>query len=182
MVAISEEIKRVVQAASEINIVAINANLIAKRAGVSARGFGVVSSELRLFSLLLNDTMAEMAGRMARIVFGSANLLKMERESAFLAKASAKYMDGPMAILDRKLDVVRASLESDNLILGRQVMLSIRAAKTAEALVRSAKIEAVHGGGLEANLSQVATRIEASIALISDILGALRRWVEVGKA
>lgn len=49
IVRINEEIKRVVSVAFKINIMALNAIFLAKRAGNAALGFGVLSNELRVF-------------------------------------------------------------------------------------------------------------------------------------
>ena len=50
IVRISEEIKRVVATAFKINLMAMNAIFLAKRAGQSALGFGVLSNDLRRFA------------------------------------------------------------------------------------------------------------------------------------
>jgi methyl-accepting chemotaxis protein len=50
IVRINEEIKAVVGVAFKINIMALNAIFLAKRAGTAALGFGVLSNELRTFS------------------------------------------------------------------------------------------------------------------------------------
>jgi len=46
IVHINEEIKRVVGVSVKINIMALNAIFLAKRAGTAALGFGVLSNEL----------------------------------------------------------------------------------------------------------------------------------------
>ena len=57
IVRINEEIKRVVSVAFKINIMALNAIFLAKRAGNAALGFGVLSNELRVFSKDLRESM-----------------------------------------------------------------------------------------------------------------------------
>lgn len=57
IVRINEEIKRVVKVSFKINIMALNAIFLAKRAGTAALGFGVLSNELRVFSQDLRDCM-----------------------------------------------------------------------------------------------------------------------------
>jgi len=49
IVQINEEIKSIVAVAFKINIMALNAIFLAKRAGTTALGFGVLSNELRVF-------------------------------------------------------------------------------------------------------------------------------------
>ena len=53
VVAINEETRRVVAIAFEINISALNAMLVALRAGEAALGFNVVSKEMRVFAASL---------------------------------------------------------------------------------------------------------------------------------
>ena len=50
IVRINEQIKVVVGVSFKINIMALNAIFLAKRAGTAALGFGVLSNELRVFS------------------------------------------------------------------------------------------------------------------------------------
>ena len=62
IVRINEEIKRVVSVSFKINIMALNAIFLAKRAGTAALGFGVLSNELRVFSQDLRDSMTALNG------------------------------------------------------------------------------------------------------------------------
>ncbi|HOI51537.1 MAG TPA: chemotaxis protein, partial [Azonexus sp.] len=57
IVRINEEVKAVVAVAFRINLMALNAIFLAKRAGINARGFGVLSNELRVFSQDLRTQM-----------------------------------------------------------------------------------------------------------------------------
>ena len=62
IVRINEEIKRVVGVSFKINIMALNAIFLAKRAGTAARGFGVLSNEFRTFSQDLKNGMDKLTG------------------------------------------------------------------------------------------------------------------------
>ena len=62
IVRINEEIKIVVSVAFKINIMALNAIFLAKRAGTAALGFGVLSNELRVFSKDLRTCMQSLTG------------------------------------------------------------------------------------------------------------------------
>ena len=62
IVRINEQIKRVVGVSFKINIMALNAIFLAKRAGTAALGFGVLSNELRIFSQDLRDFMSSLTG------------------------------------------------------------------------------------------------------------------------
>ncbi|MDP1636269.1 MAG: hypothetical protein Q8L69_16505, partial [Gallionellaceae bacterium] len=60
IVRINEEIKSVVSTAFKINLMAMNAIFLAKRAGQSALGFGVLSNELRRFAADLQQQMTAL--------------------------------------------------------------------------------------------------------------------------
>jgi len=57
-IAINENLKKVIEISNQINIVAMNAILIAKRAGQQSSGFRVVAMELRLFSQKIEEIMS----------------------------------------------------------------------------------------------------------------------------
>ena len=57
----NEDIKKVIRISSGVNLVALNAMLVAKRSGERSRGFAVVSSELRVFSRKLEGAMTGWA-------------------------------------------------------------------------------------------------------------------------
>ena len=60
-VRLNEGIKGVVLIAFQINIMALNAILLAHRAGEVALGFGVISKELRSLSVELTGLMQELS-------------------------------------------------------------------------------------------------------------------------
>lgn len=75
IVHINEEIKSVVATAFKINLMAMNAIFLAKRAGQTALGFGVLSNELRRFATDLQKQMSllrEMTyGSVATLIWSS---------------------------------------------------------------------------------------------------------------
>jgi hypothetical protein len=77
IVRINEEIKRVVSVAFKINIMALNAIFLAKRAGNAALGFGVLSNELRVFSRDLRESMMSLTQLIHDLV-GEVSVILLE--------------------------------------------------------------------------------------------------------
>ena len=88
IVRINEEIKSVVGVAFKINIMALNAIFLAKRAGTAARGFGVLSNELRVFSQDLRDCMGTLTGLIHGCVNEVSLVLQDLRHTGLLHQAA----------------------------------------------------------------------------------------------
>lgn len=180
VVRINEEIKKVVRISSEVNLVALNAMLTAKRSGEKSRGFGVVSSELRVFSGKLEHFMTDLEAPIFELLMGVAQRLKQARVQRHFALAmhggdSAKRLLTP--VLARKEAELAAGGEVVKRDWKRLSMLLDRALQLCEmggALSRSAKIEAVYGGDMTASLKQVSNQIEQTVESILTIIKALR--------
>ncbi|MFA5242752.1 MAG: methyl-accepting chemotaxis protein [Sulfuricella sp.] len=180
VVRINEEIKKVVRISSEVNLVALNAMLTAKRSGEKSRGFGVVSSELRVFSGKLEHFMTDLEAPIFELLKGVAQRLKQARVQRHFALAmlggdSAKRLLTP--VVARKGAELAAGGEMVKRDWKRLSMLLNRALQLCEmggALSRSAKIEAVYGGDMTASLKQVSNQIEQTVESILTIIKALR--------
>lgn len=181
MVTIHEESKRVLATSSEINLVAINAMLMAKRAGSRSRGFSVVAAELRRFSADLDALMREFSGAIARFVRASAQSLREERQHRYLLRAATGragvHMQGVLARKAVERAALAASLGNHADDLARRTRQAHRQARAALALARSARIEAVHGGDMAKQLRQVADHVDATVDRIMTSLLALERWI-----
>jgi hypothetical protein len=88
IVHINEEIKRVVGVSVKINIMALNAIFLAKRAGTAALGFGVLSNELRVFSQDLRTCMESLNGLIHACVNQVSIGLKGIRTGRLLSEAA----------------------------------------------------------------------------------------------
>ena len=88
IVRINEEIKRVVGVSFKINIMALNAIFLAKRAGTAALGFGVLSNELRFFSQDLRTCMESLTGLIHGCVDEVSIVLKDIRFTRLLRQAA----------------------------------------------------------------------------------------------
>ena len=78
-VAINQGLKQVVDISHQINLVAMNAILVAKRAGTQSAGFKVVAMELRLFSQKMEESMAKLSLMIFQLVRRIAALRKLEK-------------------------------------------------------------------------------------------------------
>jgi len=180
VVKINEEIKKVMRISSEVNLVALNAMLTAKRSGEKSRGFGVVSSELRVFSGKLEHFMSDLEAPIFELLKGVAQLLKQARVQRHFVAAMrggdrAKRLLTP--VLARKAAELSVGGEMVQRDWRRLSMLLKRALQLCEmggALSRSAKIEAVYGGDMTASLKQVSNQIEQTVESILAIIKTLR--------
>jgi methyl-accepting chemotaxis protein len=174
IVRINEEIKSVVSTAFKINLMAMNAIFLAKRAGQSALGFGVLSNELRRFA---SDLQVQMAG-LRETTYGSVAtvtaLLKQSRISRLLERARTEAQGDGKALIqglaNRRDETTLARNDEQMAALNRR--LSHMIADTAQlvelgsVLARSAKIEAAYGGVFSVSLMQVSSDFERTIGEI----------------
>lgn len=179
IVRINEEIKTVVNVAFKINIMALNAIFLAKRAGTAARGFGVLSNELRVFSQDLRDCMATLTGLIHGCVDEVSRVLQDIRHTRLLREAVA------MSSVPRLAEVL-ATREAEN--AGHQQQLTSLRKKLQRALddafqlvelggvlAKSAKIEAAYGQSFAVPLAQVSGEFDGIVEEIRRSLESLRR-------
>lgn len=178
IVRINEEIKAVVSVAFKINIMALNAIFLAKRAGTAARGFGVLSNELRVFSQDLRDCMSSLGSLVHGCVNGVSWMLQDIRQTRLLRQAAALSQEAHMAaVLARR----EAENERHAASLARQRKQLKRALEDAFCLVelggvlaKSAKIEAAYGQSFALPLAQVSGEFDSIVEEIRASLESLR--------
>lgn len=171
IVRISEEIKGIVATAFKINLMAMNAIFLAKRAGQSALGFAVLSNELRRFAADLQQQMAELREATYGSVATVTTQVKQARITRLLERARSEAQVDGQALLRELLCSRDASIlafgEGQMAALNRHLAQMIgdttRLVETGGLLVRSAKIEAAYGGEFSASLMQVSSDFEKSI-------------------
>ncbi len=171
IVRINEEIKIVVSTAFKINLMAMNAIFLAKRAGQSALGFGVLSNELRRFASDLQQQMAALREATYGSVATVTALLKQSRISRLLERARIEAQGEGKSLIqnlaNRRDDSTLAKSDEQMAALNRR--LSQMIADTAQlvelgsVLARSAKIEAAYGGAFSVSLMQVSSDFETTI-------------------
>ena len=165
MVKINEEIKKVVNLSYGMSLVATNAMLVSKRAGERSRGFGVVSSELRMFSGKLRETMNGLGLRIFDLINDVAAIQKQSHERDHLQRAidqndkMNEFMGDCFVRKEEVLLRISQSMEKDQDQLLSQVRRTLQLCDMGTSLARSAKIESVYGGDMSGTLKQVASQI-----------------------
>jgi hypothetical protein len=169
-VSINENLKNVIAISGQINIVAMNAILVAKKAGQQSAGFRVVAMELRLFSQKIEEMMAFLGNLIFQLVRQIAELRKMEKRLNLLAMTMSKN-DASQVRLENSYRQRQsayankyASAQDDWGRLEKEIGRSFSLCSAGAMLSHNGRIEAAYGGTMLADMQQVATRIE-------DILG-----------
>lgn len=179
IVNINEEIKRVVSVAFKINIMALNAIFLAKRAGNSALGFGVLSNELRVFSKDLRESMMSLTSLIHTLVSEASVVLQESRQDVLFAEA-ARLSPGNARVVAvaESRESRRAEREDRISALRRQLRLAVddaaRLVELGGVLAKSAKIEAAYGAGFASSLSQVSGEFDGIVEEIRASLDKLR--------
>lgn len=179
IVRINEEIKHVVAVAFRINIMALNAIFLAKRAGSAALGFGVLSNELRVFSNDLRESMMALTRLIHAAVSEVSIVLQGARQKELIRTTAEILPDASLLqhVLDRhQLRHAEHAERIDS--LRRQLWLAVEdAARLVELggiLAKSAKIEAAYGGSFAVSLGQVSGEFDGVVGEIRQSLDKLR--------
>ncbi len=181
IVGINEEIKAIVATAFKINLMALNAIFLAKRAGRAALGFGVLSNELRGFSVELSEQMRglrEMTSGSVKLV---TDLVKEARRSRIMERTEVQSQGRASAILRAVTGRVSLHPGGNGELANLRFQLTQRLDDTwrlvelGSVLARSAKIEAAYGGGFSGPLMQVSTDFEQIISIIKASLESLKK-------
>ena len=176
----NEDIKKVIRISSGVNLVALNAMLVAKRSGERSRGFAVVSSELRVFSHNLDGAMSGLGTLIFELVRDAAAMQKQRQEHGRLlaimvqGKRMRELVEPALARVDERICGTVQEIGRDWQKLRLQLNRVLQLCETGGSLARSAKIEAVYGGDMSAILKQVANRIEETVNEIFSTLKLLR--------
>lgn len=183
IVRINEEIKTVIATAFTINLMAMNAIFLAKRAGTAALGFGVLSNELRRFAIDLQKQMAMLSEMTYDSVSTVTALLKQARLNQVLEKTldvSSGVGKGLVEnVLRNRLDGALAERQEQSGAVSRRLSQmitdTVQLVELGSVLARSAKIEAAYGGNLSIPLTQVSSDFEQSISEIQRSLEKLTK-------
>lgn len=183
IVHINEEIKSVVATALRINLMAMNAIFLAKRAGRSALGFGVLSNELRTFALDLQRQMAALREMTYGSVATVTATVKQARLNNLLERTRAGSSGATRAMVEDHMRTAHAQAmegrreqsEVANRRLSQMIADTVQLVELGIVLARSAKIEAAYGGGFSASLMQVSSDFEQAIGHIQRSLENLTK-------
>lgn len=180
IVQINEEIKRVVGVSVKINIMALNAIFLAKRAGTAALGFGVLSNELRVFSQDLRNCMGTLNGlihacvnqvtvglqaiRMVRLLGEAAALTPQQKSIACVLQNHQQENERRATKLSALRRQLKGALED-----------AFQMVELGGVLAKSAKIEAAYGQSFAPSLAQVSGEFDGVVEEIRGSLESLRR-------
>ncbi|HMV16525.1 MAG TPA: chemotaxis protein [Zoogloea sp.] len=177
IVRVNEEIKAVVATATRINLMALNAIFLAKRAGNAALGFGVLSNELRRFAQDLTRHMAVLRDMTSGSVGSVTGVVQHQRNSRILSEAIRLSGEGVPGVdmarrrCNQRLARELASLRGLDQRLRAAVEETQQLVELGGVLARSAKIEAAYGGGFSPALMQVSTDF-------ADVIAQIKRSLE----
>lgn len=179
IVRINEQIKVVVGVSFKINIMALNAIFLAKRAGTAALGFGVLSNELRVFSQDLRNCMASLTTLIHDCVNEVSVVLQDIRHTRLLREAAEMAPDSAAVNVlaqreaeNEKHDQQLASLRKQ---LKRALEDAFQMVELGGVLAKSAKIEAAYGQTFAVPLAQVSGEFDGIVEEIRSSLESLRR-------
>jgi hypothetical protein len=186
IVRINEEIKSVIARAFKINLMAMNAIFLAKRAGQSALGFGVLSNELRRFAMDLQRQMTQLRETTYGSVATVTALVKQARLNNVLERARREANGIGRGVIDEFMRGrhgfaharQREQIGALNRRLSQMIADTSQLVELGSVLARSAKIEAAYGGPFSAALMQVSSDFENTIGEIQRSLASLSKQQE----
>lgn len=181
IVRINEDIKSVVRLASRINMLALNAILLSRKAGAVALGFGVISDELRFFSKTLTQNMHNLM-QLSYSSIQTVSLYQRHMRMSQLMALASQQIDEPAY-----KNSIRVSLERDLLLRNNtsktyeclQQLLhdADDTSRFGSVIARALKIEATYGGSFSAMLMQIAMEFGLFIDAIPEIINRLNNSV-----
>lgn len=182
----NEEIKTVVTRASRINLMAMNAIFLAKRAGQSALGFGVLSNELRRFAMDLQKQMTQLREMTYGSVGSVTALVKQSRLNRVLERTRKESTGIGRSLIEESMrgrhGIAHARQREQIAALNRRLTQMIadttQLVELGSVLARSAKIEAAYGGPFSIALMQVSSDFERTIGEIQRSLESLSKQQE----
>lgn len=186
--AVNEAIKEAIAASEFISLIAVNASLVAGRAGSNAAGYCVVAGELRMFSARMAKTMqgwSALIFALVRETARSRNQARYLNKLRLTGRYSAKAQESIAAAYMRGRNTLE-KLTQDNSVRVIELQSLIRRTEkqrvTGEVIARSAMIESAYGGAMRPALQQIAKDIDNSIGnftAISRNVGRLMHEVNV---
>lgn len=182
MVRINEEIKKVLGISNEVNLTALNAKFMAHKSGGKAIGFGVVSTELRQFSMKLDHHMEALEELVFGMISKAAYVGKQSRLLALLAGARQRCqnprlrqrIDVLLQPKEAELEKIRFTIRREYIHFRIEVARALKLGRMGATIAQRAKVEAVYGSELAASLTQVSGQVENAVDRTLDILKNIR--------
>ncbi|WP_293932275.1 hypothetical protein [Iodobacter sp.] len=180
-VLINENIKMVIWNCFEINLMGLNAILLAKRAGRMARGFGVISGELRELSLQLQGSMNRLSSASQDMLAESSQGMTQERRNQMLQHTSEQSADNTTYLADTLTrtrvasDEHAARLRIVHQRLSEYIDEAYQACVFGVVIARAARIESAYSGEHSNVLAELSNDFASKVDSIVPRLEELRR-------
>ncbi len=175
---INESIKAIVNTSNRVYMIALNAMLVARRVEGKAKGFSVISGELRALSQRLNAVMGSLQQSMYPLITCISAIVKHTSREHLLAKALAGSERGiPDESVVGKL---RQELRNYWRSIARIINDAIKVCDVGRALAVLTKTEIAAVLRFEPTLAQVSMLVETTIEDIYDSLLNTRDQIYAG--
>lgn len=152
VVTMREGIKVVVSYAFRVNVLGLNAILLAKKFGAAASGFGVISNELRVFGRELREQMQALNSGSVQLVNLATRQLKLARQMLLMQQAEAAVqpsgarMQAARQVQQDEFAHLQQGITQTLASMREQVEAAHQACLFGVVIARSALIEAAHSG------------------------------------
>ncbi|MCW5620427.1 MAG: hypothetical protein KIS79_04900 [Burkholderiales bacterium] len=183
VVLVNEDIKQVVRNAFRINLMALNAILMARRAG-SAAGFGIVAREMRELSEALVHSMRTLRALSDELLYAVTYVMRHARIEHVLARAATQSTRAQgnlrevlRATAARRIDLER-HVAGQCAALATDLRSAVGISRVADSLAHMAKIEASWASDHRAGLDTVSEELASSLRGILPLLQALSTKLE----
>jgi hypothetical protein len=177
IVRVNEDIKSVVKLAQSINLLALNAILLSRKAGNVALGFGVISDELRMFSKTLTKNM-ETLMQLSYSSIQTISLHSRHRRMNSLIACAAEQITEPAYKHCLNSSLAQSTQLSSNTLKAYEGLQNLLrdaedTSRFGSVISRSLKIEATYGGDFSHMLTQIAADFGQFIDSIPEIIDRL---------
>ena len=169
VVAMREGIKVVVAYAFRINVLGLNAILLAKKFGEAASGFGVISNELRVFGRELREQMLALNTSSVQLVSLATRQLKLGRQMQLLQQANAavqptgQQMSAALALQQAEFSRLQQGISATLQHMHERLEAARESCLFGVVIARSARIEAAHAGPTGQELSSTSSEFAAHV-------------------
>lgn len=181
VVSMREGIKVVVSYAFRVNVLGLNAILLAKKFGDVACGFGVISNELRVFGRELREQMQALNSGSVQLVSFATQQLKLSRQMTLMQQADAAVqpsgarMRAALTLQQTAFAGLQQGVSQTLEDMSAQVEAAHQLCLFGVVIARSALIEAAHSGPAGQVLSNTSSEFAAHVNQVLPSLQLLQR-------
>lgn len=182
--ALRQGIRLIASNAFRVNTLGLNAILLAKRFGEQARGFGVISSELRGFSKALGREMGVMNDDSVQLVNLATRQMKLHRQMLLMAGASDS-LNAPNRLMQAAVErqaaehaAMAAGIRAIGIRMQQRIDDAYQVCLFGTVIARSARIEAAHAGPAGVALTEASLEFARQVEAILPSLELLKSAVK----